>query len=86
MLFRCLTSLNSFNDFIKYLNENRSKCYLGMLDVDKLSDFNYLNGYELGDFQLEKLCKLLLDILPTGSLLTRLGSDEFIFVLNEKYF
>jgi diguanylate cyclase (GGDEF)-like protein len=80
---RYLNSLPSIKGDLPFFTDNNySNCYIGLVDVDKLSDYNRLNGYEQGDYQLEKLCEILKLTLPSETLLIRLGSDEFIFILN----
>ncbi|GEM_PF-1671354 len=53
------------------------------IDLDKFKKINDALGHAAGDQVLKEMSKRFLSILRTGDFLARLGSDEFIVLLND---
>ncbi|MFM5948330.1 MAG: putative bifunctional diguanylate cyclase/phosphodiesterase, partial [Novosphingobium sp.] len=53
-----------------------------MLDLDKFKQVNDVNSHAAGDVLLIEAARRLLDCLPEGALLARIGGDEFACVVS----
>ncbi|TIX52161.1 EAL domain-containing protein [Alteraurantiacibacter aquimixticola] len=49
-----------------------------MIDLDNFKQINDLNGHQMGDHVLATIATRLRETLPAGSVLARIGGDEFI--------
>ncbi len=54
-----------------------------LFDLDDFSDFNDTRGHEAGDQLLITLARRLADQVRPGDTLARMGSDEFLLLLND---
>jgi|GEM_PF-1229999 len=88
--FDSLTGLPNRNSFMErmkeYLSDRADDKELALLylDIDRFKEINDALGHEVGDQLLVKVSKRLLEEVPQGSFLARMGSDEFALVLIEK--
>jgi diguanylate cyclase (GGDEF)-like protein len=68
-----------------FINEMASKLasntdyYTVILDIAKFNQINNVYGFELGDYILKGVSKILKDMLPDHAVLSRIGDDVFIF-------
>jgi diguanylate cyclase (GGDEF)-like protein len=51
------------------------------LDLDKFKEVNDVKGHNWGDHVLREVTRRLTELLPPGSISSRWGGDEFVFVL-----
>ena len=63
--------------------EKNEKFALIFLDLDHFKNINDTLGHDVGDALLQMVAKILTKNMPKGSLITRIGGDEFILVLSE---
>ena len=56
-------------------------CSLIFLDIDRFKDINDCHGHHVGDATLAKLAQTITETLPAGSVLARVGGDEFVAAL-----
>ena len=50
---------------------------LVLININRFRDFNELNGHEAGDRLLQVLARRVVELVPEGTLVARLGPDEF---------
>lgn len=82
-----LTGLSNWRAFIAFLDRtletsspDRGFAVL-LLDLDRFKEVNHLFGHQMGDRLLQEIGPRLSPILRRGDMLSRLGGDEFGFVL-----
>ena len=63
--------------------EKNEKFALIFLDLDHFKNINDTLGHDIGDTLLQIVAKILIKNMPEGSLITRIGGDEFILVLSD---
>lgn len=87
-----LTHLPNRRSFYEQLNKNISRASLSdtefhimLLDLDHFKEINDSIGHEYGDKLLVLIAKRLEGVLEDGSIVSRLGGDEFGFILNSQY-
>ncbi|PHM18532.1 MAG: GGDEF domain-containing protein [Sulfuricurvum sp. PD_MW2] len=80
-----LPNRSQLNDRIQYaLNDakrNAGEIALLFLDLDRFKDINDTLGHSIGDLLLRELAKRVKKLLREEDTLSRLGGDEFIFML-----
>lgn len=80
-----LPNRSQLNDRIKYaLNDakrNGGEIALLFLDLDRFKDINDTLGHSIGDMLLTELAKRVKKLIREEDTLSRLGGDEFIFML-----
>ncbi|MCV2402592.1 EAL domain-containing protein [Marinomonas sp. C2222] len=66
----------------KIIEENQGQHRISVVLID-LDDFKDINsrGHEIGDYVLKTVASRLIHQVPSARLFSRLGSDEFIFIL-----
>lgn len=70
------------NTFFEELKMKPDSAYtLLYLDLDNFKQINDTYGHEIGDRVLIQVAKMLEKITPTGSIVARIGGDEFIMLL-----
>ena len=70
------------NTFFEELKTKPDSTYtLLYLDLDNFKQVNYTYGHEIGDRVLIQVAKMLEKITPTGSIVARIGGDEFFMLL-----
>ncbi len=86
-----LTSLVSRSNFKKLLNEtaahalqNKEEASLIILDIDSFKGVNESKGHEFGDLILATVAERLLHFAPEGSIVGRMGDDEFALLLTKQ--
>ncbi|WP_025898259.1 putative bifunctional diguanylate cyclase/phosphodiesterase [Sneathiella glossodoripedis] len=86
-----LTSLISRSDFKNQLVslsktalEKNEELSLIVLDIDSFKGVNESKGHEFGDLILSTVAERLRQFAPTGSVLGRIGDDEFAMLLNHE--
>jgi len=53
-----------------------------MLDLDNFKQINDLNGHAMGDRVLREITARLVELLPQGAVVARIGGDEFVCALS----
>ena len=81
-----LTSLSNKERLVVELNKQfnskkRKDIYGFMLDLDNFKSINDNYGHEVGDLALIKASKMLINVAPKNSLVTRYAGDEFIVLV-----
>ena len=80
-----LTGLMNRQTLDKYLNtfvEKNMEFSLIFIDVDDFKSINDNYGHDVGDCVLKELGQILREKLPSSSLISRYGGDEFIAAIN----
>ncbi|MDP6946503.1 MAG: diguanylate cyclase, partial [Myxococcota bacterium] len=54
---------------------------LAMIDLDNFKSVNELYGHEIGDQVLKQVCDIILDSMPAGARLARMGGEEFALTM-----
>ena len=60
--------------------EERKNAFLMIINIDSFQEINDLYGHEVGDLILKDFALFLKEIIPLGSTLYRLHSDEFSYL------
>jgi diguanylate cyclase (GGDEF)-like protein len=60
----------------------QDQLFLVLLDLDKFQVVNDLCGFEGGDNLLRTVTDILLNFVPDGNMLARIGDDEFSFLMS----
>lgn len=63
-------------------NKSKTKVAVVFLDLDNFKDINDKYGHNFGDLLLLEIAKDLSDFVDTKGLVSRIGGDEFVIVLN----
>src|SRR5690606_30574670 len=61
----------------------RARCAVLLMDLDRFKEVNDSLGHAAGDRVLQMLAARLESTLPDGSLLSRFGGDEFVWLLRD---
>ena len=84
-----LTNLPNRSRFYDYLNNaiyearvNRHQIAVLFIDLDGFKNVNDTFGHETGDQLLEAVADRLLENVPVGAIVSRIGGDEFTVILN----
>jgi len=90
MNLKCLNNISDTAALIDYLNQikysSRSNTTtFALLDIDNFSYFNFKYGFEQGDILLEKVCKKIKQNILHTEFTGRLGSDEFLIIVEFTY-
>jgi diguanylate cyclase (GGDEF)-like protein len=81
-----LTGLPNRRFFVEKLNESLSETTEAshtavlMLDLDGFKSINDAYGHAVGDLALAEFARRVTEVVRTGSLLTRIGGDEFAII------
>jgi diguanylate cyclase (GGDEF)-like protein len=81
-----LTGLPNRRFFVEKLNENLSettdvsRTAVLMLDLDGFKLVNDSYGHAVGDLALQEFARRVTEVMRSGSLLTRIGGDEFAII------
>ena len=81
-----LTGLPNRRFFVEKLNESlsettdASRTAVLMLDLDGFKSINDAYGHAVGDLALEEFARRVTEVVRTGSILTRIGGDEFAII------
>ena len=81
-----LTGLPNRRFFVERLNESlseatdASRTAVLMLDLDGFKLINDVNGHAVGDLALQEFAMRVTEVMRSGSLLTRIGGDEFAII------
>jgi diguanylate cyclase (GGDEF)-like protein len=81
-----LTGLPNRRYFVEKLNESlsetcdASRTAVLMLDLDGFKSINDAYGHSVGDLALEEFARRVTEVVGTGSLVTRIGGDEFAII------
>jgi diguanylate cyclase (GGDEF)-like protein len=81
-----LTGLPNRRFFVEKLNENlsettdASRTAVLMLDLDGFKLVNDAYGHAVGDLALQEFARRVTEVMHSGSLLTRIGGDEFAII------
>lgn len=81
-LIDSLTNLNNKNNLDRYLKSQNSY-HLILINIDNFDTINSNYGYNIGDEVIVKISELLENINKENSLLFRVISDEFAFLLSD---
>ena len=65
-------------------DEESSHCSLMFIDILQFKVINNACGYDAGDQFLSELARRLTNFLPPGTLIGRLGADQFALLLDEE--
>jgi diguanylate cyclase (GGDEF)-like protein len=82
-----LTGLPNRRFFVEKLNESlsettdASRTAVLMLDLDGFKLVNDAYGHAIGDLALQEFARRVTEVMRTGSLLTRIGGDEFAIIV-----
>jgi diguanylate cyclase (GGDEF)-like protein len=82
-----LTGLPNRRFFVERLNESlsettdASRTAVLMLDLDGFKLINDAYGHAVGDLALQEFARRVTEIMRSGSLLTRIGGDEFTVIV-----
>lgn len=86
-----LTSLVSRSTFKSRLSElslharqHNEELSLIILDIDSFKGVNESKGHEFGDLVLSTIAERLMQFAPAGSIVGRMGDDEFALLLNSE--
>lgn len=71
------------NLMVANANRNKTKFAVLFLDLDHFKNVNDTLGHEVGDALLKTVAKKLKTIVRTNDIVSRIGGDEFIIVLND---
>ncbi len=74
--------LKKLEKYIDESNKNKTKVAVLFLDLDNFKDINDKYGHNFGDLLLLEIAKDLSDFIDTRGLVSRIGGDEFVIVLN----
>ena len=79
-----ITNRDAFNRALTEVfkvNDGREEIAIVLIDLDNFKEINDTRGHEIGDEILKVTASRLINQLLTAKLLSRLGGDEFIFIL-----
>lgn len=82
-----ITNRDAFNRALTDLlqmNGSRDEIAIVLIDLDNFKEINDTRGHEVGDEILKVISSRLMNQVEPAKLLSRLGGDEFIFVLENK--
>lgn len=68
------------NLYLKERHRDGSTVYVVYLDLDRLKYINDKFGHEQGDLAIKAVAHAMQELFPNGSLLFRLGGDEFLAI------
>ncbi|MCH5275104.1 MAG: diguanylate cyclase [Lachnospiraceae bacterium] len=68
------------NRYLYEQHRSGSTVYVVFLDLDRLKYINDKFGHEQGDLAIKAVAHAMQDLFPEGSLLFRLGGDEFLAI------
>ncbi len=68
----------------KKFEENKQNLYAVMLDIDKFKNINDTYGHAVGDKVIKSIAKVLSDNIAEGTVLARLGGEEFVSLCNKE--
>lgn len=71
--------------FFEHCKEINDKAYLVMMDLDKFKQINDTLGHQAGDAVIIQVAQIILKHLKGEEYGARLGGDEYIFVLSERF-
>lgn len=83
-----LTKLNNRHGLVLALNKKIAKkesFYVMYLDFENFKLVNDSLGHRCGDFVLKTISERIQDTVGSKGILGRIGGDEFIFILSDKY-
>jgi len=86
--YDCLTGLPNrihFHEHLQALLEGQENPDIAVLffDLDRLKTINNTLGYGIGDLILQLVAQRLVRNVPEGSMVARMGGDEFIILLEK---
>ncbi|MBR3518483.1 MAG: GGDEF domain-containing protein [Lachnospiraceae bacterium] len=64
-------------ELLKKCKSERSSCMIVFIDMNNLKIVNDRFGHDDGDYALQAVARLLLDVMPGGAVISRIGGDEF---------
>ncbi|WOD09298.1 putative bifunctional diguanylate cyclase/phosphodiesterase [Marinomonas sp. GJ51-6] len=79
-----ITNRDAFNRALSEVfkvNEKREEIAIVLIDLDNFKEINDTRGHEIGDEILKVTASRFMNQLASAKLLSRLGGDEFIFIL-----
>lgn len=71
--------------FFEYSTTIRDDCYLVMMDLDKFKRINDTYGHQKGDEIIIRVADVLKSYVHDDEFACRLGGDEYIFVLSQRF-
>ncbi len=71
------------NRDIQRANRYKHSLSLFMLDIDNFKTINDKKGHAVGDFVLEKISKVMMEVIRDTDYVVRYGGEEFIIILPE---
>ncbi len=72
-----------FKNLIDEYNKNGGKFALLLVDFNKFKQINDAHGHDAGDLVLQSFAKRLKGAIKSRDIISRLGNDEFIIILND---
>ena len=79
-----LTFTENLEMNIKRCNDDNSEFTLLYLDLDGFKNINDTLGHQFGDLILKVVSKRLLNSVDSNSLISRIGGDEFVIIVNSR--
>jgi len=74
---------SQLNFIVANANRNQSKFAVLFLDLDHFKNVNDTLGHNIGDALLVSVAKKLTSLLRDNDVISRIGGDEFIIILND---
>ncbi len=75
---------NYMNDLIKRKNKDKKRFIVLFIDLDRFKVINDTLGHDIGDEMLIVLAKRISRVLGKDNLLSRIGGDEFVAIVENK--
>lgn len=67
--------------FIKSVRKSEKSFVIAIMDIDRFKDVNDTYGHDVGDIVLKSLADILVDNLRARDLVSRMGGEEFVIML-----
>jgi len=74
---------NRLNQELMSTKRDNTPLAVLFLDLDKFKAINDSLGHDIGDCALQRVAKLLTNLLHEDTVIARFGGDEFVIILNE---
>ncbi|QTH63219.1 diguanylate cyclase [Psychrosphaera ytuae] len=67
--------------FINLARHNEKSFVVAVMDIDRFKNVNDTHGHDVGDVVLKSLADILVDNIRTRDLVSRMGGEEFVILL-----
>ncbi len=74
-----------FTEVLSECKKENDVAYMYIMDLDKFKTINDTLGHQEGDRVIVEVANIIKNVINDKDCATRLGGDEYIFVLREKY-